>query len=446
MRTLVVFEDPAWTAFEIVAALRAVFDLRCGGRTLLERLRDDSGARELVLVVRPGLRGIVREGHPEARLDALPEAAGEAPIDFANGRLLALGADLGRLLEGPESGFALFDGDALVSARCARNEAALLTDEIASHLVPRATAAPIEPLADWIARVLPRLQILRLDAARERVQDGSRLVAHVWDLVHHNGPAIIDDFRKASGAGVADGALLYPGVHLVQDSAIRIAAGCRLKPGVVLDAEEGPITLEPDVELQPHVVVRGPAHIGRRCLLKAGAKVHEGTSLGPVCKIGGEVEECVVQGYSNKQHEGFLGHAYLGEWVNLGADTNNSDLKNNYSTVRVWESGRGVDSGLLFVGLLAGDHVKSAINVQFNTGTVVGLSSQIFGAGFPPKFIAPFSWGGAERLDLYDFDRALETARVVMRRRGVTLSQAYAEAFRAVFDAWRDRPRSQALG
>jgi UDP-N-acetylglucosamine diphosphorylase/glucosamine-1-phosphate N-acetyltransferase len=431
----------------IVAAMRGVFDLRCGGRTLLERLRDDAGTRELVLVARPALGGLLRETHPEARLGTLPDLPGDAPIGFANGRLLALGNDLGRLLEGPPTGFALFDGEALVTARCGSSEAARLVAALAARLDGAAAGqSPRLPLADWIAQQLPQLQILRLDAASERRRDGSRLVAHVWDLVHHNGPAIIDDFRKGPGAGVDAGALLYPGVHLLQDGAIRIGAGCRLKPGVVLDAEDGPITLEPDTELQPHVVVRGPAHIGRRCLLKAGAKVHEGTSLGPVCKIGGEVEECVVQGFSNKQHEGFLGHAYLGEWVNLGADTNNSDLKNNYSTVRVWESGRGVDSGLLFVGLLAGDHVKSAINVQFNTGTVVGLSSQIFGAGFPPKFIAPFSWGGAERLDLYDFDRALATARVVMQRRQVTLSEAYAGAFRAVFDTWRDGPRSQSVG
>jgi UDP-N-acetylglucosamine diphosphorylase/glucosamine-1-phosphate N-acetyltransferase len=299
-----------------------------------------------------------------------------------------------------------------------------------------------QPVRQRIRSAFPDLMQLELADEPERHCHGSGLIEHAWDLVLRNGQAIIDDFRRGPGAGIEDGALLYPGVHLLQDGAIRIAAGCRIKPGVVLDAEDGPITLEAGVEIQPNAVVRGPAHIGTRSLIKAGAKVHEGTSLGPVCKVGGELEECVVQGFSNKQHEGFLGHAYLGEWVNLGADTNNSDLKNNYSTVRAWEAGRSVDTGAMFVGLLAGDHVKSAINTQFNTGTVVGLSSQIFGAGFPPKFIAPFSWGGAEGLEGYDLEKALATARVVMRRRRLELTAAYETAFRSVHAAWRDRPRS----
>src|SRR5262249_53676820 len=161
-----------------------------------------------------------------------------------------------------------------------------------------------------------------------------------------------------------------------------------------------------------------------------------GTSLGPVCRIGGEVAESVVQGFSNKQHEGFLGHSYLSEWVNLGAGTDTSDLKNNYSTVKVWESGRMVDTGELFVGLLAADHVKTAIGTRFNTGTVVGLASQLSGNALPPKFVPPFSWGTDSGLAVYRFERALETARAVMLRRDVALADAYAARLRAVFDAW----------
>jgi UDP-N-acetylglucosamine diphosphorylase/glucosamine-1-phosphate N-acetyltransferase len=436
-----VFEDAAHGAFEIVAALRGVFDLRCGGRTLLERLRAAAGPGDLTLVARPVLHDLLRETHAEASIGAL--AAADTATDdvlFLNGRLLALGHDLARLTAGPPAGFVLVDATSMVAARVPAGMAANLTERL------QARVQDGEPAPAWLPREFPALALLQLDSDPDRCRDGSRLLAHTWDLVHHNGRAIIDDFRSGPGAGVDSGALLYPGVHLIQDGAIRIEAGCRIKPGVVLDAEDGPITLEAGVEVQPNVVVRGPAHLGPGCILKCGAKVHEGTSLGPRCKIGGEVEETVVQGFSNKQHEGFLGHAYLGEWVNLGADTNNSDLKNNYSTVRAWESGRSVDTGLLFVGLLAGDHVKSAINTQFNTGTVVGLSSQIFGSGFPPKFIAPFSWGGAETLESYEFERALGTARAVMARRSVTLSPAYEAAFRSVFDAWRERPRSDKIG
>ncbi len=434
MSTLVVFEDEAHGAFEIATALRAVFDLRCGAETLLERIRARAACNDVCLVVRPEHLELGREMHPEASFTG--PAAGEAL--FVNGRLLPQGGDLPRLTAGPAAGFLLFNADTLVAARTTGAETARVHSALASAL-----AAPSTPsLRAVLARECAALPHIELGGEPERTRDGSVLVAHLWDLVRYNGRALCDDFRFGPGAGIDSGALVYPGVYLLQENAIRIGPGCRLKPGVVLDAEDGPITLDANVEVQPQVVLRGPLYVGPGCVLKAGAKIHEGTSFGPRCKIGGEVEESIVQGFSNKQHEGFLGHAYLGEWVNLGADTNNSDLKNNYSNVRTWESGRNVDTGMMFVGLLAGDHVKSAINTQFNTGTVVGLSSQIFGSGFPPKFVPPFSWGGATALETYTFDRALGTARTVMQRRKVELSAAYERALRRAFDRWEGAPRA----
>jgi UDP-N-acetylglucosamine diphosphorylase/glucosamine-1-phosphate N-acetyltransferase len=445
LKTLVVFEDAAHAAFGIVAALRGVFDLRCGGRTLVERLYIDSGAQQLVLLARPELQELLRETHPGAHVGRMPPRTqvmtpGQVPalhdeVFFANGRLLALGRDLEHLFQpvgdSGSEGLAVFSRAALVGARCARGAA----ERLARVLQDAITGSREAGIEAELQRELPAVTRLQLESEPDRVRDGSRLLEHVWELVAKNGSAIIDDFRKGTGAGIADGALLYPGVHLLQDGAIQIAAGARLKPGVVLDAEDGPIVIEAGVVIQPNCVVRGPAWLGSASLVKAGAKLHEGTTLGPVCKVGGEIEESILQGYSNKQHEGFLGHAYLGEWVNLGADTNNSDLKNNYSTVRVWESGRFLDTGLRFLGLIAGDHVKSAINTQFNTGTVVGLSSQMFGAGFPPKFVPPFSWGGADGLEPYEYSRALEVARIVMRRRERVLSAAYERAFRKAHEA-----------
>ncbi|MEJ2637882.1 MAG: hypothetical protein P8184_21680 [Calditrichia bacterium] len=173
--------------------------------------------------------------------------------------------------------------------------------------------------------------------------------------------------------------------------------------------------------------------------IKIGAKIYEGTSVGEVCKVGGEVEESIFQSYSNKQHDGFLGHAYIGEWVNLGADTNNSDLKNNYGNVKVNFGGAMVDSGSMFVGLAMGDHSKSGINTMFNTGTVVGPMSNIFGSGFPPKYIAPFSWGGAEQMVEHELEKALETARLVMQRRGKQLTPEYENIFRHIYSESRGR-------
>ena len=157
--------------------------------------------------------------------------------------------------------------------------------------------------------------------------------------------------------------------------------------------------------------------------------------MGQQCKVGGEVEETIFQRFSNKQHDGFLGHAFVGEWCNFGADTNNSDLKNNYSTVSVWSEGAWRDSGSMFVGLMMGDHAKTGINSSLNTGTVVGVSCNLFGAGLPPKFVPSFSWGSADALTTYQLDKALETAERVMARRNVTLSVAEADLLRHIYHA-----------
>jgi len=158
-----------------------------------------------------------------------------------------------------------------------------------------------------------------------------------------------------------------------------------------------------------------------------------------VCKVGGEVEASIIHAYSNKQHEGFIGHSYLGTWVNIGADTNNSDLKNDYGNVKVYIDGELIDSGSMFVGLTMGDHSKSGINLMFNTGTVVGVSCNIYGAGLPPKFIPSFSWGGAEDgFVTYRIDKAIEVAKRVMARRKVQFTEIDEKLFRKIFELTQD--------
>jgi UDP-N-acetylglucosamine diphosphorylase/glucosamine-1-phosphate N-acetyltransferase len=288
-------------------------------------------------------------------------------------------------------------------------------------------------LGTRLARDVPELTVHTMTSFRDWNRDGSVLLEHVWQLIEHNAAALADDFKAAGGSMISPGARVDAGVHILQPESVRLEDGVRLRPGVVLDAESGPITIGAGADVQPHVVIRGPASIGPHCLLKAGTKIQGDTSLGPVCKMAGEIAATIVQGYSNKQHEGFLGHAYLAEWVNLGADTNNSDLKNNYGSVRMWEAGEFVDTGLLFAGLVAADHVRCAINTQFNTGTVVDVCSQIAMTGFPPKYVPPFSWCGPTGIEVYDIERALRTARTVMARRECVLTPAYAAALRRIF-------------
>jgi UDP-N-acetylglucosamine diphosphorylase/glucosamine-1-phosphate N-acetyltransferase len=261
-----------------------------------------------------------------------------------------------------------------------------------------------------------------------------QLIEYPWDLVHQNGPQIDADWKLSGYHGQIEGHI-YDGAILINRDEIFVGQGAKVKPGAILDAESGPVIIEPGATIFPNAAIEGPAFIGEKSLIKIGAKIYEGTSIGEVCKVGGEVEETIIHSYSNKQHDGFLGHSYLGMWVNLGADTNNSDLKNNYGNVKVYVDGEMVDSGSMFVGLTMGDHSKSGINTMFNTGTVVGVSCNVYGGGFPPKFIPSFTWGGAEGLVEYRLDKALETARAVMSRRKIDLTSADEELMRGIFEA-----------
>ena len=193
----------------------------------------------------------------------------------------------------------------------------------------------------------------------------------------------------------------------------------------ILNATSGPIYLAKNAEIMEGCIVRGGLALGESSALKMGAKVYGATTLGPHCKVGGEVNNSVIIGYSNKGHDGFLGNSALGEWCNLGADTNNSNLKNNYDEVKAWSyvDGRFAKTGQQFCGLIMGDHSKSGINTMFNTGTVVGVSANVYGAGFPRNFIASFTWGGPQGTMEYRIDKALDTADRMMKRRGLEVNE-----------------------
>ncbi|MEX0983334.1 MAG: GlmU family protein [Bacteroidales bacterium] len=202
-----------------------------------------------------------------------------------------------------------------------------------------------------------------------------------------------------------------------------------------LNATSGPIYLGKSSEIMEGSVIRGPFALGEQSTIKLAAKIYGPTSIGPYCKAGGEINNAVLQAYSNKGHDGFLGNAVLGEWCNLGADTNNSNLKNNYTEVKVWNypSNRFIKTGLQFCGLIMGDHSKTGINTMLNTGTVVGVSANIFGPGFPRNFIPSFSWGGAAGLSDYKLEKAFETMEEMMHRRDVKLTETDKDIFRHIF-------------
>ncbi|HRP01180.1 MAG TPA: putative sugar nucleotidyl transferase [Candidatus Kapabacteria bacterium] len=243
----------------------------------------------------------------------------------------------------------------------------------------------------------------------------------LWDTLAHVSKFISEDIKISKKHNLFYPAA-YHNVNATDPNNIYLGDNVKIAPSVYLDSRKGPIVLGDNVEIMGLAGIIGPTYIGNNSLIKMGAKIYENNLIGEWCKVGGEVENTIIHAYSNKQHEGFLGHSYIGEWVNLGADTNNSDLKNTYSNIKMRLPHKTVNSGLLMLGLMCGDHSKSAINTQFNTGTVVGISSILFDSGFLLTTIPSFSYGGKNQAKKYTLDEAIETARIMMARRRKILS------------------------
>ena len=264
-------------------------------------------------------------------------------------------------------------------------------------------------------------------------------IENTWDIFKLNGEAIKRDFKLLTTDRESQ---LIPEMTLAfNKDQIFIEEGAVL-PLCSLNANDGPIYIGKDSEIMEGSMIRGPFALCENATIKMGAKIYGATTIGPHSKIGGEVNNCVIFAYSNKGHDGFLGNSVLGEWCNIGADTNNSNLKNNYAEVRLWdyETEGFAKTGLQFCGLMMGDHSKCGINTMFNTGTVVGVSTNIFGSGFPRNFIPSFSWGGSAGMITYKTDKAFEVAKVVMSRRDIAFTEVDVQILEHVFEEtskWR---------
>ncbi|MFP4845728.1 GlmU family protein [Winogradskyella sp. PE311] len=241
-------------------------------------------------------------------------------------------------------------------------------------------------------------------------------IENTWDIFSKNGEAIEEDFRLITKDRISQP--IPSTINTINPEHIFIEEGALLN-FATLNASSGPIYIGKNAEVMEGSIVRGPLALCNNAVLKLGTKIYGPTTIGPYSKVGGEVNNSVLFAYSNKGHDGFLGNSVLGEWCNLGADTNNSNLKNNYAEVRLWDyqTSGFAKTGLQFCGLMMGDHSKCGINTMFNTGTVVGVSANIFGSGFPRNFVPSFSWGGHKGFVTYKTNKAFEVAEVVMARR-----------------------------
>jgi len=401
------FEDKVEEFFPLVH-FRAAFDLTCGAMTLRQKWESCLPSRSVRMAVRDDLYLY------DTRTDLLTPAdlEGAGGVWFINGGVLPDGKIRPLMRQRLSSSRLFMQGETVVAA----------------YLRGKYLQLPF----DFPARRSPDFS--RLNGV-DREQVSATVVSHFWDLITLNRQEIIADRLRLRGSLRKITMRGRPGVHLVNQRQIYAGKRVLIKPGVVLDASDGPIIIGNDVHVMPNAVITGPAVIGAGTKVKIGAKIYGGTSIGEQCKVGGEVEGSVMLPWSNKQHEGFLGHSYIASWVNIGADTNTSDLKNTYGPIHIVRDGVKVNTGLQFLGLTMGDHAKSGINVMFDTGTVVGACCNIFGPGMPPKEVPSFSWGGSGNLTTMDPVKGYDVMKIVMARRNVRPGGAYEKTVMKVFEA-----------
>ncbi|MDZ4685596.1 MAG: putative sugar nucleotidyl transferase [Planctomycetaceae bacterium] len=407
------FEDDKTDQFTPIALLRPVCELLCGHFTARERALRFLPVTEWGLYCRDHLIESYAAEHPEAHLNDFAWLSAE-PTLLLNSRWLCDPREL---------------------SQCDRDAVGLMEGEVAWI-----TLDPLET-ALVIGQDLPTA-IGQIARTRRRVKATGKLAQYPWDLVAHNGEQIAWDFAARS-------AQREPARHahlaIVGDpTLVSIDEFAEIDPYVVLDTRQGPIFIDGGAVVQAFTRIEGPAFIGRQTQLFR-TNLRAGSSIGPVCRVGGEIEASILHGYVNKYHDGFLGHAYVSPWCNLGALTTNSDLKNDYSTVRVPLAGEAIESGQMKVGCFLGDHTKTAIGSCFNTGTSIGVMCQVLPAGeLLPKHIPSFTrvWHG-ELVDGFPMDRNLATARAAMNRRGVELTDAQERLLRHVFhDTAAERRRA----
>ena len=459
--SICIFEDKKHANFLPLSLSRPVFDLRIGCGTLRSRLLDGLPAGPRSFICREYLAALTREGAERA----LVNEAAAAPTMFLNGRWLALGAERERILKALGESSIAVKGGYIVAA----NLPGPAAQEFALYLIRRVSGPAVDQMCDALRAAAGGVkasaskgakrassgghedeyaigrdhfeeklpveidQLIEKHQLRRVVVEDARLLSFPWQLVEFNADVIVDDFARMPVRGQSDDALVYPGVHVVNPDHVVLGEKCVVRAGAVLDASDGPIVVADRAVIMPNAVLTGPCYVGSGTIVNPLARLLAGTSIGAMCKVGGEISETIVAAYSNKQHDGFLGNSYLGEWVNIGAATNNSDLKNNYSPVRMWCSGAERDTGRQFLGLLMGDHTKTGINVLFNTGSVVGFNCNVFSSEMPAKFVSSFSWGHGGEMSRYELDRAMQTAAVVMERRNVRFTHTHRELFQSIF-------------
>ncbi|MEA2097321.1 MAG: putative sugar nucleotidyl transferase, partial [Candidatus Cloacimonadota bacterium] len=380
----VIFDDEKRSNFFPITYTRSTGDLRIGILKLRQRISSYLDLSGTNVIVSSELEDIYKERHKNWKVN---EVTDDETI-FINSRI-KIDENAKKAILNLQKDECLIKDDNILAARCTLDKKIISSENLNS-----------------------------LFSNLKRIENSDiNCWEYLWELIEENAEYIKRDFNDVfyDKDNYFETEL---GTTVINPYNVWIGEGTVIKPGVVIDATDGPVVIDENVTILPNAVIIGPVYIGKGSTIKVGAKIYEGTSIGPVCKIGGEVEETIFQGYTNKQHDGFLGHSYLGEWINLGADTNNSDLKNNYKTVSIYfyPDKKKIDSQSHFLGVIIGDHSKTGINSTINTGTVIGIGCSLFGADLIKNHILSFNIGTGTRSAEYILEEFIETAVLVKKR------------------------------
>ena len=394
--------------------LRPMFELRCGQTLLREKIERDAGREVDGVFVRDEIAAAYAARTGRKTNDASLLEGDD--LLLVNARLLLIG-ETALPTEGESAAHA---GGDIAWVRVSKETAAKLDKSSVAAFVKAAAEA-----------------VTRRDVEAE-------MISWPWEFALINGEAIRDDFAKLPTKGVAPGTMADQAAIWGPEDLVAIAPGATIEPFVCLDTTDGPIIIEEGVRVNPFTRIEGPASIGRKSVL-FGAKIREGSTIGPVCRVGGEIEEAIMHAHSNKYHDGFLGHAYVCEWVNLGALTTNSDLKNDYGAVEVYVHGQLMDTGSTKVGCCIGDHTKTSIGTLINTGTMVGMMSNIVGAGsILPKVTPSFVLYAQGRFFRQGMKTLLATAKTAMGRRDMEMLREEEELIKYCMELTREE-RNKAI-
>ncbi|MCS7180346.1 MAG: putative sugar nucleotidyl transferase [bacterium] len=409
---ILIYEDEKWIDLTPMSFIKAVFELRCGFNSLLKKIISILPEEDITLWVRDYLKDLIAIKY---NFKVNEETFLEDDILIVNGRWLI---------------------DREIEIKLEEEKICVNNEEIVYGILKKETVNKY-----WNGNISEFLKNLIKELKKEETD--YVIIRYPWNLVHYNSQIIKFDFKKNEKSGIygkfSEKATIYG-----QEKEIFLASTAEVYPFVVIDTTHGPVYIDEGVKIFPFSVIIGPCYIGEKTQIMPGAKIREGNSFGPVCRIGGEVEESIFHSYSNKYHDGFIGHSYIGEFVNLGALTTNSDLKNDYSNVSVYLNGKPVDTGELKVGSFIGDHTKTSIGTLFNTGTIVGIMCNITADNILPKYFPSFVWYvNGKFMKGYGVDYALKTAKISMERRDRILLPEEEKVIRKVYEITEDERKAQ---